>query len=323
MIWFNLGCLVCFVGGSLLVARAKRRQQSDGWTWRVPVLGLVGLTLLGFGLLPAVWLVASVRGDSSPRSEQLTANIAYERQAVDRAVVHWASVPLDALESCIEVNASLPDAEGLIDASTATEYGRRTASDLVINVAFFYPIREYPHWSSYPTSGDPITAIGHVVVDGSLHGVESSWERYLMLDTANGTGSIGSLSSGELPSGLVAVPGRAPVVVDGVIARGPDVATNRYPRTVVGIDHDDNQLVLAVVDGKQFGYSNGLSLPAVGQLMIERGVDDALEFDGGGSATMVGQINDQQELLSRPAHTRIPGRERPVATFFGLVDNCD
>ncbi len=50
------------------------------------------------------------------------------------------------------------------------------------------------------------------------------------------------------------------------------------------------------------------------------GAHDAIELDGGGSATLAGR--DAQErpcLLSRPVHTKIPGRQRPVANHLGLI----
>ena len=46
---------------------------------------------------------------------------------------------------------------------------------------------------------------------------------------------------------------------------------------------------------------------------------DAIELDGGGSATLVTEGEDgQPEVLSSPIHQRIPGRERPVANHLGV-----
>ncbi len=78
-------------------------------------------------------------------------------------------------------------------------------------------------------SGDPITAIGHVVANGTRHGIESAWERYLLLDDITGTASIGPLPSGELPDGLHALPGRERLVADGEIALDPAFDASRNP----------------------------------------------------------------------------------------------
>lgn len=78
----------------------------------------------------------------------------------------------------------------------------------------------------------------------------------------------------------------------------------RAPRTAVGIT-DAGKLLFVTVDGR--GRQNsGMSLRELAQLMISLGSLDAMNLDGGGSATMVvgGRImNDPSD-----------GRERPVAS---------
>ena len=41
-----------------------------------------------------------------------------------------------------------------------------------------------------------------------------------------------------------------------------------------------------VADGKQPGYAEGMTYREVAELLVEHGVDQAVEFDGGGSAAM-------------------------------------
>ena len=62
-------------------------------------------------------------------------------------------------------------------------------------------------------------------------------------------------------------------------------ATRRHPRTGVGIR--DNTLVMVTVDGRQPGYSEGMTLQELAQLFLELGCAEAMNFDGGGSTTMV------------------------------------
>ena len=73
------------------------------------------------------------------------------------------------------------------------------------------------------------------------------------------------------------------------------------------------------MDGKQPRYSDGMTLKETADLLLERGAHDAIELDGGGSASLaVRDAGGSSILLSRPSHTRIPGRQRPVANHLGV-----
>ena len=86
------------------------------------------------------------------------------------------------------------------------------------------------------------------------------------------------------------------IVEDGVVVDGIDdaeVDTNvgnhsiqgEQPRTAVGVV-DDNHLVFVVVDGRSPGYSAGVTLPDLADIMIGLGATSAYNLDGGGSSTM-------------------------------------
>ena len=72
---------------------------------------------------------------------------------------------------------------------------------------------------------------------------------------------------------------------------------DRHPRTAVGIDTKNNFIYLVVVDGRQPGYSIGMPLVELGEYLKSLGCDEALNFDGGGSSTMV----VDQKLMNRPS----------------------
>ena len=57
------------------------------------------------------------------------------------------------------------------------------------------------------------------------------------------------------------------------------------PRTAVGVI-DDNHLVFVVVDGRDPGYSAGVTLPGLADIMLSLGATTAYNLDGGGSSTM-------------------------------------
>jgi exopolysaccharide biosynthesis protein len=80
-------------------------------------------------------------------------------------------------------------------------------------------------------------------------------------------------------------------VVDGI--EDVEVDTNvgnhsiqgEQPRTAVGVI-DDNHLVFVVVDGRSPGYSAGVTLPDLADIMVSLGATTAYNIDGGGSSTM-------------------------------------
>ena len=57
------------------------------------------------------------------------------------------------------------------------------------------------------------------------------------------------------------------------------------PRTAVGVV-DDNHLVFVVVDGRSPGYSTGVTMTGLAEIMQGLGATTAYNLDGGGSSTM-------------------------------------
>ncbi len=82
------------------------------------------------------------------------------------------------------------------------------------------------------------------------------------------------------------------------------VLTNHDPRTAVGIK-DGSRVILLTVDGRQPGYSAGLTGKELGELMLELGAKDAAMLDGGASTEMIVEGN----IVNRPSFR---GEERPL-----------
>jgi hypothetical protein len=70
---------------------------------------------------------------------------------------------------------------------------------------------------------------------------------------------------------------------EGTISRNAEV---RHPRTAVGVTRDRTTLLLVTVDGRSTA-SVGMTLVELAEFMQSLGAWDALNFDGGGSTTMV------------------------------------
>lgn len=66
----------------------------------------------------------------------------------------------------------------------------------------------------------------------------------------------------------------------------PSFSKMRHPRTGVGVSGDSSTLILVVVDGRQRS-SAGMTLQEFARFMLARGAWQAINFDGGGSSTMV------------------------------------
>src|SRR5207253_3876286 len=84
----------------------------------------------------------------------------------------------------------------------------------------------------------------------------------------------------------------------------------RNPRTGVG-QTADGRILLVAVDGRQPGYSTGLTNFELALLMMRLGAVTASALDSGGSTTMA----FDGKLLNRPSD---PGGERPVAEALTL-----
>ena len=288
---------------------ARPLRGHRGWT---PIRA-VSASALVVGLVLLAWAASLAAGDRSPRTIGLGPGVRYERIAVDeprRQVFHLVTAELD--HRCVDLTTTSPDLDGTVPAETGTGFVSRTGAVASINVAFFFPIREFPPWDAYPGVGDPITAIGTVVVDGERRGWpgQPPWRNGLAL-------TAGQASAGPVPDDAdLAVPAAQALVVDGIDVSPPSSA---YPRSVAAVDVDDNVLFLVVADGKQPGYADGSTYRDVAALLIERGADEAVELDGGGSATLAATVDGRVELLSRSSHQRLPGRQRPVATHLGIT----
>jgi Phosphodiester glycosidase len=89
-----------------------------------------------------------------------------------------------------------------------------------------------------------------------------------------------------------------------------DITVGRYPRCALGVS--DDELLAVCCDGRRSGVDAGLELAELARLMISFGATDAINLDGGGSATLV----HRGHLLNRPySDYDLPApQSRPVVT---------
>jgi len=111
---------------------------------------------------------------------------------------------------------------------------------------------------------------------------------------------------------VAAVGGSHYLVQTGVVVAADG---DRHPRTAVGFNADSTKLYLMTVDGRQPGYSIGMSLKELGEYMKSLGAHNALNLDGGGSTTMV----VRGEIKNSPSD---PGGERSVSNSLLLISSA-
>ncbi|HVX33461.1 MAG TPA: phosphodiester glycosidase family protein [Solirubrobacterales bacterium] len=92
-----------------------------------------------------------------------------------------------------------------------------------------------------------------------------------------------------------------------------DITAGRYPRAAIGVDRDD--LVAAVCDGRADDDA-GMTMTELGEAMAALGCVDAMNLDGGGSASLV--IDGALVNTPREEHGRelVGGREIATALRF-------
>ncbi len=104
-------------------------------------------------------------------------------------------------------------------------------------------------------------------------------------------------------SGVEAAIGGGPALVQaGKLMQWKDLIQVRHPRTAIG--WNDDYILLVVVDGRQMDVSIGMTLPELARYMFKLGCKEAMNFDGGGSATLwaFGAVrNSPSEGQERPA----------------------
>jgi hypothetical protein len=93
-----------------------------------------------------------------------------------------------------------------------------------------------------------------------------------------------------------------------------DITAGRHPRCALGVG--DGELLAVCCDGRRSGVDAGLELGELARLMISFGAREAINLDGGGSATLV----HRGHLLNRPysSHDQPAPESRPVVTALLL-----
>lgn len=299
--------------GLALVARLAWRRAA---AWRRRWLGRTLAVILVALALPALALGGYglwVRYRPHPAAIERTIHpgIVHRRFARSEPrplVVNVATVSLDTPGLTLVPTPAAP--RGCLPARTTSAFLREQRVQLAVNAQFFYACAGSAELDALEP-GQPLRPVGVYAVAGEVV-VDEPW-----LGNALYVGEDGSASF-ERPARIHhAISGRHRLVEDGRATTSDDGML--APRVALGLDAARRRLLIVLVDGRQRGWSEGMTLPELSVLLVELGAHDAIELDGGGSATLVTEGEDGRPVvLSSPIHERIPGRERPVANHLGV-----
>jgi len=164
-----------------------------------------------------------------------------------------------------------------------------------------------------PDGGDPVKANGFAASRGTVYSPIKTVQPIIYITSRN---QVIINEAQNKPFNAVA--GDRVVVQKGVTVKNLAAATPS-PRTAIGVNKNGRWLILMVVDGRQAGYSEGVTFPELAELLISYGVYTGVNMDGGGSSTMIIKGTDgNARILNSPIDQNIPGKERTVANHLGL-----
>jgi hypothetical protein len=151
---------------------------------------------------------------------------------------------------------------------------------------------------------------GWVLDTQGIRSPSGSWEWSFWLDQT-GRGRVGRVE--DPPPARLAVSGFGGLLEKGTVL--PGAGTPRHPRTALGVNRDGTRLWIVVVDGRQPGYSEGMTEVELAETLKSLGASDALNLDGGGSSMMVLRGNTGTlAIVNRPSGFSV----RPVPVMLGL-----
>lgn len=109
------------------------------------------------------------------------------------------------------------------------------------------------------------------------------------------------------------------LVKDGKKTEITHNVSGNNPRTVFGTDKEGKKVYLITVDGR-LSKSVGVTLSVLADFLVEYGVYNAVNLDGGGSTTLVSKSlgNDKNEVVNLPSG----GSLRAVANGIGIISDA-
>lgn len=281
-------------------------STTPGWVQIQKVDGLIGWCSNDYLVM---------LGNSRPNSiaQTISPGITYLRKDLTSPrpiVVHIMVVDLQTTKLEFLVTPS-PDNTDILCTRATSEFLEEFKLHVAVNGGYFSYLDA--SYASKCTKGDAVRISDYAASRGTIYSPQKTIQPVLYIGQKN------QVSFNKLEGKVFnAVAGDRMVVMDRQVVKNL-AALAPAPRTAIGVNKNARWLILMVVDGRQPGYSEGVTLPELGELLISYGAHHGANMDGGGSSTMVIQgFDGKARVLNSPIDLGKPGRERAVANHLGL-----
>ena len=296
-----------------------------------------GLYSLSLGCIFSLILAGCITGrftgeQPAEQNEEIFQGVQYQRQVRDRPrpiVAHIITIDLRQKGLSFLVTPGDPQAELPLSARTTSQFLDEFDLQLAINGDGFTPWRSNNPLDYYPHAGDRVKPNGLAASMGKTYAQNPDNQPVFYISRSN-------QASFNTPIGKVfnAISGNTMLLEKGKSAfeaitqsdkekgiqggEAEDPGTPQ-PRTAIGLDKRGRKLVILVVDGRQPGYSEGVTLKELAEMMAALGIYNGMNLDGGGSTTLVSQgSNGEPVVLNSPIDQQVRGRERFVGNHLGV-----
>ncbi len=229
-------------------------------------------------------------------------------------VVHVMAIDLQTAKLEFLVTPS-PNNTDIVCTRTTSSFLEEFKLQAAINGGYFsYLDPSYDPDTLCPNGGEPVRISDYAASRGKIYSPKKTAQPVIYIGQKNQV--TFNKESGRI---FNAVSGDRLVVVDGKVVKNL-AAQAPNPRTAIGLNRNGRWLTLMVVDGRQPGYSEGVTFPELAELLISYGAHTGANMDGGGSSAMsIRGFDGEARVLNSPIDLARPGKERRVANHLGLL----
>ncbi|NJN80229.1 MAG: SH3 domain-containing protein [Anaerolineales bacterium] len=260
--------------------------------------------------------VANTRPDSI--SQSIHTGITYLRKDLTTPrpiVVHVMAIDLQTAKLEFLVTPPSKNGGDVLCTRTTSQFLDEFKLHVAINGGYFsYLDASFDPKKLCPNGGEPVRISDYAASRGNIYSKKKTWQPVIYIGQKN------QFSFNTLAGKVFnAISGDRPVVTDGKVVKNL-AALAPAPRTAIGLNKNGRWLTFMVVDGRQAGYSEGVTLSELGELLLSYGVHTGINMDGGGSSALVIRgFDNKSRTLNSPIDLGQPGKERRVGNHLGFL----